>query len=53
MAAAEAALLHVLTPGAYERLHAANRELMGGCERVISATACPPTRSAWAPRAVW
>ena len=41
MAAAEAALLHVLTPGAYERLHAANRELMGGCERVIERYGLP------------
>ena len=41
MAAAEAALLDVLTPGAYERLHAANRELMAGCERVIERYGLP------------
>src|SRR3954470_21941592 len=36
MAAAQATLLDVLTDDAYARLHAANRELMAGCERVIS-----------------
>jgi glutamate-1-semialdehyde 2,1-aminomutase len=41
MAAAQAALLEVLTPGAYERLHAANVQLMGGCDRVISEFGLP------------
>jgi glutamate-1-semialdehyde 2,1-aminomutase len=41
MAAAEATLLEVLTPGAYERLHAANVQLMGGCDRVISDYGLP------------
>jgi glutamate-1-semialdehyde 2,1-aminomutase len=41
MAAAEATLLEVLTPGAYERLHAANVKLMGGCERVIAEYGLP------------
>jgi glutamate-1-semialdehyde 2,1-aminomutase len=41
MAAAQAALLEVLTPGAYERLHAANVQLMGGCDRVISEYGLP------------
>src|SRR5829696_3937144 len=36
MAAAEAALLEVLTPAAYDQLHKANAELMAGCDRVIS-----------------
>jgi glutamate-1-semialdehyde 2,1-aminomutase len=36
MAAAQATLLDVLTPGAYERLHAANERLMSGCDRVIA-----------------
>ena len=37
MAAAQATLTEVLTPAAYERLHAANKSLMAGCERVIAA----------------
>src|SRR5918997_1488451 len=41
MAAAEATLLEVLTPGAYERLHAANRQLMAGCDGVISEFGLP------------
>jgi glutamate-1-semialdehyde 2,1-aminomutase len=41
MAAAQAALLEVLTPGAYEWLHAANTELMAGCDRVISDYGLP------------
>ena len=32
MAAARATLLEVLTPAAYEQLHAANAELMAGCD---------------------
>jgi glutamate-1-semialdehyde 2,1-aminomutase len=35
MAAAHATLTQVLTADAYERLQAANRSLMAGCERVI------------------
>jgi glutamate-1-semialdehyde 2,1-aminomutase len=41
MAAAQATLLEVLTPGAYERLHAANVQLMGACDRVISEFGLP------------
>ena len=41
MAAAEATLLEVLTPAAYERLHAANRDLMAGCDRVIADYGLP------------
>ena len=41
MAAAEATLLEVLTPAAYERLHAANTELMAGCDRVIAEYGLP------------
>jgi glutamate-1-semialdehyde 2,1-aminomutase len=41
MAAAQATLLEVLTPGAYEWLHAANERLMAGCERVISEYGLP------------
>jgi len=41
MAAAQATLLEVLTPAAYERLHAANAELMAGCDRVISDYGLP------------
>jgi glutamate-1-semialdehyde 2,1-aminomutase len=41
MAAAQAALTEVLTPAAYERLHAANAELMAGCDRVISDYGLP------------
>jgi glutamate-1-semialdehyde 2,1-aminomutase len=36
MAAAQATLTEVLTDAAYARLHAANRALMAGCERVIA-----------------
>jgi glutamate-1-semialdehyde 2,1-aminomutase len=41
MAAAEATLTQVLTAEAYERLHAANRSLMTGCERVIAEYGLP------------
>jgi glutamate-1-semialdehyde 2,1-aminomutase len=41
MAAAQATLVDVLTSEAYARLHAANRELMAGCERVISQYGLP------------
>jgi glutamate-1-semialdehyde 2,1-aminomutase len=41
MAAAQATLTEVLTPEAYERLHAANRTLMAGCERVIAEYGIP------------
>jgi glutamate-1-semialdehyde 2,1-aminomutase len=41
MAAAQATLLDVLTPAAYERLHAANARLMAGCDRVISEYGLP------------
>jgi glutamate-1-semialdehyde 2,1-aminomutase len=41
MAAARAALLEVLTPSAYARLHQANADLMAGCERVIAAYGLP------------
>ena len=41
MAAAQATLLDVLTPAAYEQLHAANRTLMAGCERVIAQYGLP------------
>jgi len=41
MAAAQATLLDVLTDEAYTRLHAANRELMAGCERVIATYGLP------------
>jgi glutamate-1-semialdehyde 2,1-aminomutase len=41
MAAAQATLLEVLTPGAYEWLHAANERLMAGCERVIADYGLP------------
>src|SRR5919202_3932105 len=41
MAAAEATLCHVLTDEAYARLHAANRTLMEGCDRVIAAYGLP------------
>jgi glutamate-1-semialdehyde 2,1-aminomutase len=41
MAAAQATLLEVLTPGAYEWLHAANDRLMAGCERVIAEYGLP------------
>jgi glutamate-1-semialdehyde 2,1-aminomutase len=41
MAAAQAALCEVLTDEAYARLHAANRRLMEGCERVIAAHGLP------------
>jgi glutamate-1-semialdehyde 2,1-aminomutase len=41
MAAAKAALLEVLTPGAYERLHHANATLMAGCDRVIEQYGLP------------
>jgi glutamate-1-semialdehyde 2,1-aminomutase len=41
MAAAQATLLEVLTPGAYERLHAANVQLMRSCDRVISEYGLP------------
>src|SRR3954453_12202156 len=41
MAAAEATLTQVLTDEAYARLHAANRQLMAGCERVIAKYGLP------------
>src|SRR3954453_19903491 len=41
MAAAQATLLDVLTPSAYERLHAANARLMAGCDRVIAEYGLP------------
>src|SRR3954447_4723874 len=41
MAAARATLIDVLTDDAYTRLHAANRELMAGCDRVISTYGLP------------
>ncbi len=41
MAAAQATLLEVLTPAAYEQLHAANKTLMAGCERVIAQYGLP------------
>jgi glutamate-1-semialdehyde 2,1-aminomutase len=41
MAAAQAALTEVLTDEAYARLHAANRTLMAGCERVIAEYGLP------------
>jgi glutamate-1-semialdehyde 2,1-aminomutase len=41
MAAAQAALTEVLTDAAYTRLHAANRTLMAGCERVIAEYGLP------------
>jgi glutamate-1-semialdehyde 2,1-aminomutase len=41
MAAAQATLLEVLTPGAYEWLRAANDRLMAGCERVIAEYGLP------------
>jgi glutamate-1-semialdehyde 2,1-aminomutase len=41
MAAAQATLCDVLTDEAYAQLHAANRTLMDGCERVIAAYGLP------------
>lgn len=41
MAAAEATLCDVLTDEAYAQLHAANRTLMDGCERVIAEYGLP------------
>jgi len=41
MAAAEAALCEVLDDAAYAQLHAANRTLMDGCERVIARYGLP------------
>jgi glutamate-1-semialdehyde 2,1-aminomutase len=41
MAAARATLLEVLTPAAYERLRAANEELMAGCDSVIDRYGLP------------
>jgi glutamate-1-semialdehyde 2,1-aminomutase len=41
MAAAQATLCDVLTADAYAQLHAANRTLMDGCERVIAAYGLP------------
>jgi glutamate-1-semialdehyde 2,1-aminomutase len=41
MAAAQATLVEVLTAGAYAQLHAANRTLMDGCERVIAQYGLP------------
>jgi len=41
MAAAHAALTEVLDAAAYKRLHAANKSLMAGCERVIAEYGLP------------
>jgi glutamate-1-semialdehyde 2,1-aminomutase len=41
MAAAQATLTQVLDDSAYQRLHAANRSLMAGCERVIAEYGLP------------
>ena len=41
MAAAQATLCNVLTDEAYARLHAANKTLMAGCERVIAQYGLP------------
>jgi glutamate-1-semialdehyde 2,1-aminomutase len=41
MAAAQAALLDVLTPDAYAHLHKANADLMAGCDRVIERYGLP------------
>jgi glutamate-1-semialdehyde 2,1-aminomutase len=41
MAAAQAALIDVLTPAAYGRLHKANADLMAGCDRVIAEYGLP------------
>jgi glutamate-1-semialdehyde 2,1-aminomutase len=41
MAAAQATLLDVLTPAAYDQLHRANSELMAGCDRVIARHGLP------------
>ncbi len=41
MAAAKATLVDVLTDDAYVRLHAANKALMDGCERVIAEYGLP------------
>jgi glutamate-1-semialdehyde 2,1-aminomutase len=41
MAAARATLIDVLTADAYAQLHAANRRLMDGCERVIAQYGLP------------
>jgi len=41
MAAAQATLTEVLTDAAYTKLHAANKRLMAGCERVIAEYGLP------------
>jgi len=41
MAAAQATLTEVLTDDAYARLHATNKSLMAGCERVIAEYGLP------------
>jgi glutamate-1-semialdehyde 2,1-aminomutase len=41
MAAAQATLTEVLTADAYAKLHAANKRLMAGCERVIAEYGLP------------
>src|SRR6476620_10708652 len=41
MAAAQATLTEVLTDAAYAKLHAANKRLMAGCERVIAEYGLP------------
>jgi len=41
MAAAQATLTEVLDDAAYRRLHAANKSLMAGCERVIAEYGLP------------
>ena len=41
MAAAQATLLEVLTPAAYQQLHKANADLMAGCDDVIARYGLP------------
>jgi glutamate-1-semialdehyde 2,1-aminomutase len=41
MAAAQATLLEVLTPGAYAQLHGLNERLMEGCDRIIAEHGIP------------
>src|SRR5215207_3964446 len=41
MAAAEATLLEVLTPDAYERLEQTNKALLGGCDAIIERYGLP------------
>ena len=54
MAAAEATLTEVLTDDAYEQLERDERAAArAAATRSSSATACPATRRASAPRAAW